>query len=119
MVKVDSFSFGAIVIGGKKYGCAILLFPDGSVRKRKSGLEKFGSHTIKKRDIQQLIEATPDVLVIGTGTDAKARLEANAGLHAKESKVELMVLPSSAAIHALNELVGEGKRVAALIHITR
>lgn len=118
MAKVDSFSFGSIVVEGKKYARDLLFFPDGSVKKRKGGFWKFGSHAIKKGEIEELVEANPEVVIVGTGTDAKARLEPDAESRAKEAKLELVVLPSREAIDRLNQLVGEDKRVAALIHIT-
>ena len=118
MAKIDSFSFGSIVVEGKKYGRDVMFFPDGSVKKRKGGFWKFGSHAIKKGEIEELVEANPEVIIVGTGTDAKARLEPNAESWANEAKLELVVLPSREAIERLNQLVGEDKRVAALIHIT-
>lgn len=118
MVKVDSFSFGSIVLDGKKYARDVLLFPDGSVKKRKGGFWKYGSHAIKKREIEELADTNPEVVIVGTGTVAKAELEPDAESFARESKPELVVLPSSEAIEELNKLLDKGKRVAALIHIT-
>jgi hypothetical protein len=118
MAKVDRFGFGSIVIQGKKYGHDVLLFPDKTVRQRKGGIWKFGSHSIKKDEIQKLAEANPDVIIVGTGTSGKARICADAESFVQEAEVELVVLPSREAIERLNRLVEEGKQVAALIHIT-
>lgn len=118
MAKIDSFSFGSIVVEGKKYGRDVMFFPDGSVKKRKGGFWKFGSHAIKKGEIEELVETSPDVVIVGTGTDAKARLEPDAESRARQAKAELVILPSFQAVERLNQLVDEGKRAAALIHIT-
>lgn len=118
MIKVDSFSFGSIVLDSKKYARDVLLLPNGFVKKRRGGFWKFGSHTIKKLEIEELAGASPDVVIVGIGTDAKAKLEADVESFAKESKPELVVLPSSEAIEELNKPLDRGKRVAALIHIT-
>ena len=118
MPKIDSFNFGSIVIGGKNYGCDIFMLPDGTVKQRKGGFWKFGSHVIKKGEIDELAEANPEVIVVGTGTSAKANLAADALLPLKGTKAELIVLPSAEAVARLNQLVDEGKQVAALIHIT-
>ena len=75
MAKVDSFSFGSIVIDGKKYGRDVLVFPDGTVRQRKGGFWKFGSHAIKRDEIDQLVKADPEEIVVGTGTSAKAQAD--------------------------------------------
>jgi hypothetical protein len=118
MPKVENFSFGSIVIGGRKYGRDILMLPDGVVKQRKGGFWKFGSHVFKKEEIDELIIANPDVVVLGTGTNAKAKLASDAELLIKEANVELMAVPSREAVDKLNRFVEEGKRVSALIHIT-
>ena len=118
MIKIDSFSFGSIVIEGKKYGHDVLLFPDGMVRERKGGLWKFGSHTIRKEEIEELVKANPEVIIVGTGTNGRAKLAPDADSLVQETKVDRAILPSQEAVEKLNQLVGEGKRVAALFHIT-
>jgi hypothetical protein len=118
MPRVDSFRFGSIVIGGTKYGRDILMLPDGAVRQRKGGFWKFGSHVFKKEEIAELLRANPEVVVLGTGTNARAKLAFEAELLIKEADVELMAVPSREAVVKLNQLMAEGKRVSALIHIT-
>lgn len=115
---IEDFKFGSIIIGGKRYGRDVLILPDGTVKQRKGGFWKFDSHTIKKGEIEELVKANPKVVVVGIGAIAKAKLAADAQLRAKEAKVELIALPSQEAVERLNRLVDEGKRVAALIHIT-
>jgi hypothetical protein len=118
MARVEKFNFGSIVIEGKKYGYDVLMFPDGSVKRRKGGFWKFGSHAIKKAEIEELLKAGPQVVVIGTGTRSKAKLASDAELMPKEAKIELLALPSREAVEKLNLLAQEGKRVSALVHIT-
>jgi hypothetical protein len=36
MARVDDFRFGSVVIDGKKYSRDVLIFVDGTARKRKS-----------------------------------------------------------------------------------
>ena len=118
MVRIDNFKFGSIVLDGKKYARDVFLFPDGSVKKRKGGFWKFGSHAIKKKEIEELTETSPDVLIIGTGTDSVAKLTDDAEAYLKESEVEAVIVSSWEAVEKLNQLAGEGKRAAALVHIT-
>ncbi len=118
MPRIESFRFSSIVIGGKTYGRDVLILPDGAVKQRRGGFWKFGSHTIRKGEIEELVKAKPEIVVVGIGTDAKARLEPDAQLLAKESTLELFVLPSREAIKRLNQIIDEGRRAAALIHIT-
>ncbi len=58
------------------------------------------------------------MLVVGVGTESRAKLSQEAKSFAEQSKLELQVLPSGEAVAKYNELSGQGKKVAALIHIT-
>ena len=118
---IDSFKSGSIVISGKTYTRDVLILPDGTVKQRKSGFWKFGSHIVNKSEIDELLTANPQVVVVGTGTGAKAELGVGLDVESRVAgaRVELIALPSEEAVQRLNRLVDAGKRVAALIHITR
>jgi len=118
VLRIDSFRFGSIVIEGRKYGRDVLMLADGTVKQRKGGFWKFGSHVFKKEEIDELVRANPEVIVLGTGTNARAKLASDAELLMKEANIELMAVPSHEAVERLTRLVEEGKRVSAIIHIT-
>lgn len=118
MAKVDKLSFGSIVIDGKKYSRDVLIFADGTVKKRKGGFLMFGSHNIKKEEIEELAQEAPETIIIGTGTNGKASLATEAGNWVKEKNLNLLVQPSHKAVARLNELPEQGEKVVALIHIT-
>ena len=98
MAKIDKLSFGSIVIDGKKYRRDVLILADGKVKKRKGGFLMFGSHNIKKREIEELIQGKPELIVIGTGTDGVANVAADAESRAKEKNLSLLVQPSYDAV---------------------
>ncbi len=118
MPRIESLKFGSIVVGAKRYSHDVLIFPDGNLKRRRGGFWRFGSHDIRKGEIDELVRANPEVIVVGTGTSARAKLPFEVGRRAAEAKVELIALPSEEAAGKFNHLVDEGKRVAALIHIT-
>ncbi len=118
MVKVNNFSFGSIIIDNKKYSRDVFIFSDGSVERRQGGIWMFGSHNIKQKEIERLLKGKPEVVIVGTGTDNLARLSREAESWGKEKKLELIVLPSSEAVARLNELADQGRKAAAIIHIT-
>lgn len=118
MAKIDSFNFGFIVVDGKQYVCDVLILPDGTVTKREASGRRLGSHTISRSEIESLYRAQPDVILVGCGTSWLARLSEDAEAYLQEANLNPVILPSSLAVKTFNQLVGEGKRVAALIHIT-
>lgn len=118
MPKIDSFSFGSIVVDGRKYRKDLIFLPDGTVKQRPGGHWMFGDHNIKKEEIEELSREGAEVAVVGIGTSSKARVAEEAASLTREAKLELLVLPSYEAVEKWNELVEQGKKVAALIHIT-
>ena len=118
MARIDKLSFGSIIIDGKKFSRDVLIFSDGTVKKRKSGFLMFGSHNIKKKEIEELTRGEPETIIVGTGTNGKANVSADVESWAKEKNLDFIVEPSYEAAATLNELIGQSKKVAALIHIT-
>jgi hypothetical protein len=118
MVKVNRFAFGSIVVDGKQYDYDVVVLSDGTVKEREASKANLGGHTIEKAEIEGLAKTNPDTIIVGIGTSGMATLSLEARLYAQKVKLNLVVRPTSEAIAKLNQLVDEGKRVAALIHIT-
>ena len=78
----------------------------------------FGSHNIKKAEIEELAQSKPETIIVGTGTSASAHLAPGMENWAGEKNLSLLVRPSYEAVARLNELIDQGKKVAALIHIS-
>jgi len=117
VAKIDGLTFGSIVVEGKKYHRDVLIFADGTVKKRKGGFLMFGSHKIKKQELEELSQGQPETIVVGTGTNSAAHITPEAESWAKGKNISLLVQPSHDAIAMVNELA-EQRKVAALIHIT-
>lgn len=89
MAKIDELIFGSIVVEGKKYRRDVLIFADGTVKKRKGGFLIFGSHKIKKRELEELSRGQPEIIIVGIGTDGAANIapEAESWAGGKKSKL--------------------------------
>lgn len=118
MAKIEKFRFGSIVIEGKKYRRDVLIFADGTVKKRKGGFLMFGSHKIEKKEIEELIKGQPETLIVGIGTNGVAKIAPDVESWAEGKNLDLLVQPSYDAIARLDELTKQKKKIAALIHIT-
>ena len=118
MAKIREFTFGSIVVEGKKYRRDILIFADGTVKKRRGGFVMFGSHEIEKRELEQLSQGQPEAVIIGTGTNGAAHTAPEAENWARQRSLSLLVQPSYDAVAKINALAEGQKKVAALIHIT-
>jgi hypothetical protein len=118
VAKIDELTYGSIIVEGKKYHRDILIFADGTVKKRKGGFLMFGSHKIKKQELVELSQGQPEIIIIGTGTDGATHIAPEVESWAKGKNLNLVVQPSYDVVARLNELVEQSKKVAALIHIT-
>jgi len=118
VARIDELTFGSIIIEGKKYRRDVLIFADGTVKKRKGGFLMFGSHKIKKQELEELSQGQPEIIIIGTGTNGVAHIAPEVENWAKGKNLSLLVQPSYDAVAKVNELAEQIKKVAALIHIT-
>jgi hypothetical protein len=118
VAKIDELILGSIVVEGKKYRRDVLIFADGTVKKRKGGFLMFGSHRIKKQELEELSQGQPEVIIVGTGTNGAAHMAPEAERWAKGKNLSLLAQPSYGAVARLNELAEQKKKVAALTHIT-
>jgi hypothetical protein len=118
MTKIEKFSFGSALIGGTKHIRDLILLPDGTIKRRTSGFWIIGSHCIKKEEVEQLFASGPETIIIGLGVLSRARLSDEAKNYAETQSTRMFVLPSRDAVRKWNQLADEGKRAAALIHIT-
>jgi hypothetical protein len=118
VARTEEPTFGSVVVEGKKYRRDILVFADGTVKKRKGGFLMFGSHEITRQELGELSQGQPRVVIVGTGTDGAAHIAPEAESWARANNVSLLVQPSYGAVARINEFVEQKKRVAALIHIT-
>ncbi|MFQ5813861.1 MAG: MTH938/NDUFAF3 family protein [Anaerolineae bacterium] len=73
------------------------------------------AHFVGLAEIEPLLKEGPDVLIIGTGYDNMVQLEEEI---LAMSAVQILPLPTPQAVRRYNELKGEGKRVAAIVHST-
>jgi hypothetical protein len=73
------------------------------------------AHYVGFAEIEGLLKEGPDVLIIGTGYDDMVQVDEELLVM---SAVQVLPLPTPQAVRHYNELRGEGKRVAAIIHST-
>ena len=118
MAKIDRFNFGFIVVDEKQYVHDIIILPDGTVRERTSGKGRLGSHTISRSEMETLVKASPDVILIGTGFQGMARLARDAEYYRMEPDLDIIMEYSPEAVKEYNRHIQDGEKVAALIHVT-
>jgi len=110
---IDSYSFGQVVVNEHKYTSDVIIFPD---RVRANWWRKAG-HSLHPEDIGEVIEAKPEVLVVGTGASGVMDVPEETRAHIKSKGIELIAEPTEKACETFNRL-SKSKKVVAALHLT-
>ncbi len=115
-MKINGYSFGRITIDGKTYTSDVIIYPG---RVDSSWWRKEG-HYLQPVDLEDIIKAKPDILIIGTGHDGVMRIpeETMKFLKSKGSRVYADI--TGRAVEEFNRLQAEKpeKVIIAALHLT-
>jgi hypothetical protein len=111
--KINSFSFGYIIIDGSAHERDVIILPDRVLGRwwRQEG------HVLHPADITPVLDAKPDILVIGQGTSRRMRITAQAQAALRDANIELIALPTDEACQTYNNM-REQRITAAALHLT-
>ena len=111
---IENFSFGNIVVNGITYTNDIKIIQGKVIPSwwRKKG------HQVNIDDIQDIIAAGPDILVLGKGKPGLMKSTPSLCEFLKEKHIELIEEKTSKAIKTFNRLFKQGKNVCAGFHLT-
>lgn len=119
MIKIDSVRWGEIEINGQEFR-QVLIIKDQVFERDSEKLQQLfdTSHKIGDWEVEKLVSEKPKMIVVGNGWDGL--LEVNEELKAKSEKlgIILKIFRTPKAVEEYNRLIGEGKKVNALIHTT-
>ncbi|MFA5039214.1 MAG: MTH938/NDUFAF3 family protein [Candidatus Omnitrophota bacterium] len=113
-MKIEICSYGSIRIDGREYRKDLKIV-GGRVR---TGWWRQEGHVLKTEDVKDLLEASPQVLVIGTGTQGQMRISQETRKTLDESRIISRIGRTCRAVDIFNRLSSEGKDVAAAFHLT-
>jgi hypothetical protein len=112
-MKIQSYQFGEIKVNNKTYHQDIIIFPE---RVKSSWWRKEG-HNLAMVDIQDVLEAKPDVLIIGQGYYGIMKVSDAVCNEIKNRGIELYVKKTNQAVEMYNHLQDKRAVIAAL-HLT-
>ena len=110
---IDSYDFGRITIDGKRYSTDLIVFPD----KVKAGWWRKEGHSLQIVDLMEVLEAKPEVLVVGTGYSGMMDVPPETIAHIGSEEIELVVQKTAEACKTFNRLA-ESRTVVAALHLT-
>ncbi|MBI1810547.1 MAG: Mth938-like domain-containing protein [Nitrospirae bacterium] len=115
-MKINDYSFGKITVDNKTYTSDVVMYPDKVDSKwwRKEG------HYLQPADLTDIINAKPDILIIGTGASGIMQVPDETLKFLKAKGIEVHVEITGKAVELFNKLQSEksGKRIIAALHLT-
>lgn len=119
MVNFERTVFGSVTVDGQKYSDVLVVSGKIESREREKLEEIFGtSHMVAPAEISKLTSGKPDIVLIGSGQSGVLKVSDIVKNQIEKAGSKLLVLETPEAIYKYNELVKEGKKVNALIHVT-
>ncbi len=112
-MKIEHYSFGKITIDGKTYTSDVIIYPG---RVDSSWWRKEG-HYLQVVDLTDIINAKPEVLIIGTGYSGVMVVPKETVSHLESKGIEVHVARSEKAVEMFNKLQKK-KLVIAALHLT-
>ena len=110
---IDRFEYGAIVVDGESYKSDVMISPDGVVEQWQHKDE----HVLRPRDVDKIISAEPEAVIIGLGTVGNLKVRPKAEKRLQQAGIEVMAYRTNKACETYRELRNQQK-VAAILHIT-
>jgi hypothetical protein len=112
-MKIEHYSFGKITIDGHTYTSDVIIYPG---RVDASWWREEG-HSLHVSDLTDVINAKPEILIVGTGFTGLMRVPRETLTHLESKGIEVYVKRTSKAVEMFNELQGN-KVVVAAFHLT-
>jgi len=110
---IESYQFGTIKINNQTYRSDIIVYPEKINPKwyRESG------HEIKENDLQEIFDFHPELLVIGTGSSGRLKVDQKFIQKLEQNNIRYIIKPTPLAVEEYNRAAGISRTVGAF-HLT-
>lgn len=112
-MRIDSYTFGRIVIDGQKFTKDVIIFPGRvfSPWRRRDG------HGLHPADLEEVIKAAPGKIIIGTGASGMMKVPDSTIIFLQEKGIDVWTGLTDVAVAAFND-EASGKAAVAALHLT-
>jgi hypothetical protein len=111
---IGAYAFGRIEIDGRTYHSDVIVLPTGV----RANWWREEGHALRPQDLTPVLDAAPEVLVIGQGAHGLMRVADETLASLREAEIEAVYAPTRQAVEVYNERCQRGQRVAAALHLT-
>jgi hypothetical protein len=114
-MQIESYSFGTIRIDGRVYSTDVVLLGDDV---KNPWWREAGGHVYAVEDLSEVLEAAPEVVVLGTGYFGRVKVLDETIEALAKAGSEIVVEKTGGAVEYYNRFTTEGRDVAAALHLT-
>ena len=111
--RIDSYRFGRLVADGEAHTKDVIILPDRIV----TGWWRQRGHTVLPDDLEEVLAARPDLLVVGLGAYRRMNVTAEARQTLEQAGIEVVAQSTKQACETYNQLRDQ-RAVAAALHLT-
>jgi hypothetical protein len=111
--EIESYRFGELAVDKQVHSKDLIILPEGVV----AGWWRKEGHNLLPEDLEAVMAARPEVLVVGKGAYGRVRIAAETRQALQEHGIELIAENTKKACQTYNQLRLQ-KRVAAALHLT-
>lgn len=112
--RIDAYSFGRIEVDGRTYTSDVVILPTGV----KGDWWREEGHMLKPADLAEVLDASPDVLVVGQGAQACMKVAEETLVCLEQAGIKPVCAPTARAVEVYNERAQRGENVVAALHLT-
>ncbi|MEO0293880.1 MAG: MTH938/NDUFAF3 family protein [candidate division WOR-3 bacterium] len=112
-MNIEKYSFGRITINGKTYTKDVIIFQN----KVLSPWWREEGHSLSLNDLKDVINASPELIIIGTGAYGVLSPKEETIKKLKEMGIETIIARTTEAVKIYNE-TSPTKKVVACLHLT-
>jgi hypothetical protein len=109
--RVNSYSFGEIVIDGKAYHHDVIIFKEKIL-----DWWRAESHNVSINDADQIVQLKPKAVIFGTGESGVMRVPRETLDYLKSLNIKVLMFRTGEAYQKYNDLAEE--EAAAALHLT-
>ena len=110
---IEAYRFGSITVDGETYTGDIKIIRGRVV----ADWWRIEGHRLAVADIEDILEAKPDVLVVGTGDPGLLEVSPETAARLDELGILLVARPTAEAVKVYNDLSGQ-RKAAFAAHLT-
>lgn len=113
-MRIEEYEAGRIVVDGHEENDDVILIDD----EVHPGWGREDGQELRIADLETVVDAQPDILVVGTGRTGDLRPQPGLEEALKTHGITMLAMPTTLAVQRYNDLRDNDRHVAGAFHLT-